>query len=153
MQILTYSMSCITLFKGNMYKPHHPLPCTPVCNGANQYTQFMTMSVDSCSKVQNRSKDFHTYKYNRPNTLLCINMHFFSVLCHGSNYTIRKRHTEENYPPNIFPICYQTLLIYSGRTIHCAYRRAKFHTTSKNTKHGIVSLIEKVLLQPEPIIP
>jgi len=33
--------------------------------------------------------------------------------------------------PNILPTCNQTLIIYSRRIIHCAYWRAKSHTTSK----------------------
>jgi hypothetical protein len=78
---------------------------------------------------------------------------FFVALGHGLNYTIRKKTIHGESYPNIFPTCYQTLFIYSGRAIHCAYRREKFHITSKNTKHGIVSLIEKVLLGPKPIIP
>lgn len=100
-----------------MYKPHRHLPCTPVCNRAKEYTQFMTMSADSCSKAQNRSRDFHTYKYNRPDTFTMYEHAFFLSFVMVQITQLEKDTREDNYPPNVFPTCYQTLLIYSCRTI------------------------------------
>lgn len=73
---------------------------------------------------------------------------FFTVQITGFEQKKTWGNRVRNYP-NILPTCYQTLIIYWGRIIHCAYWRAKSHNLKKQTRYHVTHW--KVLL-PEPTI-